>query len=82
MTRQIALGYGAPSPADLENRIRALETKVAALTKTVALLVSALEEDHSLAHVAEEIATPAREAHALLTEDRPAAPVDEPGPRT
>jgi hypothetical protein len=43
MTRQIALGYGAPSRADLENRIHALEVKVISLTKAVTLLAQALE---------------------------------------
>lgn len=43
MTRQIALGYGAPSRADLENRIHALEVKVISLTHAVTLLARALE---------------------------------------
>lgn len=45
MTRQIALGYGAPSPADLENRIHALEVKLINLTEAVTLLAGALEQN-------------------------------------
>jgi uncharacterized coiled-coil protein SlyX len=44
MTRQIDVGFRAPSPALLEERIFQLETKVALLTRAVQALTQELHE--------------------------------------
>jgi uncharacterized coiled-coil protein SlyX len=44
MTRQIDVGFRAPSPALLEERILQLETKVALLTHAVQALTQQLDE--------------------------------------
>jgi uncharacterized coiled-coil protein SlyX len=44
MTRQIDVGFRAPSPALLEERILQLETKVALLTHAVQALTKQLDE--------------------------------------
>jgi hypothetical protein len=66
MTRQIALGYGLPSPADLEHRIHLLEARVAALTEAVTLLTQAYAEDPPAGPGGEGVATAARHAYELL----------------
>jgi hypothetical protein len=74
MTRQIALGYGAPSRADLENRIHALEVKVISLTEAVTLLAHALENNPPAAGAEDDaddagdtaLAKAARQAHELV----------------
>lgn len=71
MTRQIALGYGAPSRADLENRIHALEVKLISLTEAVTLLARALENGPPTgADRATAVATASRQANELLIEHR------------
>ncbi|HZB33284.1 MAG TPA: hypothetical protein VE465_24210 [Streptosporangiaceae bacterium] len=74
MTRQIALGYGAPSRADLENRIHALEVKVVGLTEAVTLLARALEHGPSAgAGPDAAVANAARQAHELVIARRHSA---------
>lgn len=77
MTRQIAFGYGAPSPADLENRIHVLETQVTTLTEAIVLLARALEHGPPAGAADETVARAARHAHEILVESRHA-----PEPRT
>jgi hypothetical protein len=80
MTRQIALGYGAPSRADLENRIHALEVKVISLTEAVTLVVQALENGpRTGAGRGEAMAKAARQAHELLIERQHKAETTEAG---
>ena len=69
MTRQIALGYGAPSRADLENRIHALEVKLISLTEAVTVLARALENGPPAGGCGGDAAAganAARQAHELL----------------
>jgi hypothetical protein len=70
MSRQIALGYGTPSPAVLENRIHALESKVIILTEAVVRLAHALENGPLAVPADEPADRAARPAHELLFETR------------
>jgi hypothetical protein len=80
MTRQIALGYGAPSRADLENRIHALEVKVISLTEAVTLVAHALENGpRAGAGRGEAVAKAARQAQELLIKHHHNAETTEAG---
>lgn len=69
MTRQIALGYDVPRPADLEHRIHVLEARVAGLTAAVALLARAVEAGSQAGPDDDDAAALAvHQAHEIITE--------------
>lgn len=66
MTRQIAMGYGAPSVSALEQRIQVLETRIAALTEAVRILTIGLEGTPFDRPGEDGATAAARRAHELL----------------
>ncbi|MFG2006239.1 hypothetical protein ACGFNU_44540 [Spirillospora sp. NPDC048911] len=66
MTRQITTGYGAPSTPALEQRIRVLEVRVAALTEALQILAAKLEAATLDEPGDGTVAGAAPDAHALL----------------
>jgi hypothetical protein len=66
MTRQIAVGTTTPSRAVLEDRIRELEIRTAALAKAVRLLTRALEDCRPGGSGTTPLSEAAREARELL----------------
>lgn len=73
MSRQIALGYQAPTVVVLEQRMHQLETRVAALADALRLLVRALEETPVPPPRTPHLTVAITQAHELLmSADHPA----------
>ena len=66
MTRQISFGFGGPSPAVLDQRIRELEIRVATLSEAVRLLAHALEGSPLAEPGEPPVSQAARQAHVLM----------------
>ncbi|MGH3390468.1 MAG: hypothetical protein ACRDOO_16500 [Actinomadura sp.] len=69
MTRQISFGFGGPSPAVLDQRIRELEIRVATLSEAVRLLAHALEGSPLAEPGEPPVTQAARQAHELMIRD-------------
>jgi hypothetical protein len=73
MTRQISFGFGGPSPAVLDQRIRELEIRVATLSEAVRLLAHALEGSPLAEPGEPPVTQAARQAYELMIRETLAA---------